>query len=79
MDKSKASNADSMNLSGIASGRVIPPNIQMQILKEEAAAEKEAERDKRELRRFIITTIIGAIAAIASIVAATSSVIACLS
>lgn len=41
--------------------------------------ETSASKERTELRRFIITTVIGAIAAVASIVAATASIIACLS
>lgn len=41
--------------------------------------ETPASKERTELRRFIITTVIGAIAAVASIVAATASIIACLS
>ena len=39
---------------------------------------REEAKEQKELRRFIITTVIGAIAAVASVVAATASVIACL-
>lgn len=40
--------------------------------------EDKRERDKKEMHRFIITTVISAIAAAAAIVAAVASVIACL-
>lgn len=55
----------------IALGKVSPPKMAANYLREEA-------REQKELRRFIITTVIGAIAAVASVVAATASVIACL-
>lgn len=55
----------------ITLGKVPPSKIYIDMLKEEA-------REKRELHRFIITTIIGVIAAVASVVAATASVIVCL-
>lgn len=41
--------------------------------------ETPASKEKTEQRRFIITTVIGAVAAVASIVAATASIIACFS
>ena len=56
----------------ITSG-IVPPAVEYQALKEEAEQEKAAERDRRDLRRFIVTTVIGVIAAVASIVAAVVS------
>lgn len=41
--------------------------------------ETPVSKERTELRRFIITTVIGTVAAVASIVAATASIIACLS
>lgn len=62
---------EKIKIPDIALGKM-PPKILLDFQKEE-------DRERRELRRFIITTIIGAIAAVASVVAATASVIACLS
>lgn len=64
-------NGQQFKIPDIALGKVPPPKMYMDMLREEA-------REQRELRRFIITTIIGAIAAVASVVAATASIIACL-
>lgn len=56
----------------IALGKIPPRKIEIDYLKEE-------KREQQDLRRFIITTVIGTVAAVASVVAATASVIACLS
>lgn len=65
-------NIGDFKIPGIANGQVVPPGTQLQQMKDEA-------RERRDTRRFIVTTIIGAVAAVASVVAATASVIACLS
>ena len=57
---------------GVASGTFIPPMIEIE------NARRKAEQ-RRETRRFIITTVIASIAAVASVVAATASIISCLS
>lgn len=65
-------NGQRFKIPDIALGKVPPLKMTADYLREEA-------REQRELRRFIVTTIIGAVAAVASVVAATASVIACLS
>lgn len=53
---------------------LIPTSVELQNMKDKAIAENE----QRATRRFIITTVIGAIAAVASVVAATAGIIALL-
>ncbi len=53
---------------------LIPASVEFQNMKDEL----EAEKERRATRRFIITTVIGAIAAVASVVAATASILALL-
>lgn len=73
MDSNEYIEADGkqFKIPDIALGKVPPPKMAADYLREEA-------KEQKELRRFIITTVIGAIAAVASVVAATASVIACL-
>lgn len=53
---------------------LIPTSVELQNMKDKAIAENE----RRATCRFIITTVIGAIAAVASVVAATAGIIALL-
>lgn len=60
-------NGKKVKMPNIALGKVIPPKIEMDILKEEA-------REKREFRRFVITLVVSCISAVAAVVSATVSI-----
>lgn len=51
---------------------------QIEIMNWEAELKEQRLRDKRENRRFIITTAVSTVAAVAAVVAAVASVISCL-
>lgn len=63
-----------INLPKINNDDLIPTSVKLQQIRDA----HEAEMERRETRRFIITTVIGAIAAVASVVAATASILALL-
>lgn len=66
--------ADNFKIPELNNEDLIPTSVELQNMKDKIAAENE----RRATRRFIITTVIGAIAAVASVVAATAGILALL-
>lgn len=65
---------DSFKIPELSNENLIPTSVELQNMKDKITAENE----RRATRRFIITTVIGAIAAVASVIAATAAILALL-